>query len=703
MGKKKETKVVAKETETPLAEAKKTHVEKNELKGQVKQVKETMFKALKRNGEIVAGTWEGDRSYHKNFLKTFDEKGQSVESHVFGPNGETYLMRFNERGDLIDNTYRKSDGSLEFVSEDKYDENGHGTEHFLTYPDGKIMSRQVYTIDEQGRRIKTISYNADESISYISHQTYEGDTIFSDYISVDKDGNKKRGHTWLYDLDYNILEEKEYDDAGHCVETKKPVYQFDATGKRIPIDDEEDVHLKYYKKNVDEVDSHGNWIKRISYFKKSAINISFREITYHDDESKNITLDILMKENAVDTKDAITGNPVLLLNEEQAKWITEGAPPETFPLLRYFVSVNKEFPSQFVYADNNVEVFALKQLLMEKYDVQVLHSYTMTSSHYYKPRMIRFSLSFLEGRYLLSANQISVSDSDEYDYPSFMYKLKDFDWNNLYTSQLQLLHPSDSSGKRDLDFEDELYSLIDMCKLYPKPDKPEIYMVQVNSNGYLLEGHSVDDNFEITDLDINYGQGFTEFHEELMDRFENENKGLVLFHGEPGTGKTYYIRHLLREMANKNKIVIYMPPNMVDYMVEPQFMSFISSQVKHYSEQGYFCVILIEDAEPLLASRSSDTRIQGVSNLLNMTDGLLNDMLNLQIICTFNVKVSKLDKALLRPGRLLARKEFKALPELEANILASRLGIKHHFTAASTLAEIYAMVKSKNTLIHDVD
>jgi ATP-dependent 26S proteasome regulatory subunit len=216
-------------------------------------------------------------------------------------------------------------------------------------------------------------------------------------------------------------------------------------------------------------------------------------------------------------------------------------------------------------------------------------------------------------------------------------------------------------------------------------------------------GHSIDDSFEIKDLNLNYGQGFEDFHDELMDRFENENKGLVLFHGEPGTGKTYYIRHLLRSMANKNKIVIYMPPNMVDYMVEPAFMSFISQEVQQFSEDDNFCVLLIEDAEPLLASRSSDTRIQGVSNLLNMTDGLLNDMLNIQIICTFNVKVSKLDKALLRPGRLLARKEFKALPELEANILASRLGIKHHFTAASTLAEIYAMVKSKNTLIHDVE
>ena len=144
-----------------------------------------------------------------------------------------------------------------------------------------------------------------------------------------------------------------------------------------------------------------------------------------------------------------------------------------------------------------------------------------------------------------------------------------------------------------------------------------------------------------------------------------------------------------------------MPPNMVDYLVDPGFMTFLSQTVTRLSAQGEFCVLLIEDAEPLLASRESNTRIQGVTNLLNMTDGLLNDVLKLQIICTFNVELRQLDAALLRPGRLIARKEFKALGEIEANLLAQSLGIKHHFTAPATLSEIYALQKNKNTLIHD--
>ena len=228
-------------------------------------------------------------------------------------------------------------------------------------------------------------------------------------------------------------------------------------------------------------------------------------------------------------------------------------------------------------------------------------------------------------------------------------------------------------------------------------------MIETTVNGFCMEEHTVNDDFEIKDLDVNYGYGFAKFHEELMLRFNTQTKGLVLFHGEPGTGKTYYIRHLLRKMASGNKVVIYMPPNMVDHLVEPAFMTFLSNEVKAWSAEGKFCVLLIEDAEPLLARRQQGVRIQGVTNLLNMSDGLLNDMLNLQIICTFNVDLKKLDSALLRPGRLIARKEFKALSELDANLLAQRLGIKHHFTAPTTLSQIYALQKNKSTLIHDVE
>ena len=43
-----------------------------------------------------------------------------------------------------------------------------------------------------------------------------------------------------------------------------------------------------------------------------------------------------------------------------------------------------------------------------------------------------------------------------------------------------------------------------------------------------------------------------------------------------------------------------------------------------------------------------------MSDLLNISDGLLADFLHVQVICTFNHPLSMVDSALLRKGRLIA-------------------------------------------------
>ena len=46
-------------------------------------------------------------------------------------------------------------------------------------------------------------------------------------------------------------------------------------------------------------------------------------------------------------------------------------------------------------------------------------------------------------------------------------------------------------------------------------------------------------------------------------------------------------------------------------------------------------VLIIEDAENIIMDRKINNN-SSVSNLLNISDGLLSDCLNVQIICTFN-------------------------------------------------------------------
>ncbi|MEI6434184.1 MAG: hypothetical protein WCP32_05010 [Bacteroidota bacterium] len=70
------------------------------------------------------------------------------------------------------------------------------------------------------------------------------------------------------------------------------------------------------------------------------------------------------------------------------------------------------------------------------------------------------------------------------------------------------------------------------------------------------------------------------------------------------------------------------------------------------------------------------------------SDRLLSDCLNIQIICSFNTDISKVDSAPMRKGRLIAKYEFKELAIEKAQKLSQKLGFPHIFNAPATLTAI---------------
>jgi hypothetical protein len=232
-------------------------------------------------------------------------------------------------------------------------------------------------------------------------------------------------------------------------------------------------------------------------------------------------------------------------------------------------------------------------------------------------------------------------------------------------------------------------------------DRNSIGMMSVDGSGELyVKEFTLDKKFKIQDLDLHYGSDFKTFHTELLKKLKTDKKGLVLLHGDPGTGKTFYIRYLLQNLAKTKKKVLYFPPSMVESVTDPAFFNFITNWTM---DNGKNSVLLIEDAEPLLVSRES-SRNMGITNLLNLTDGILNDILSIQIIATFNTGLGELDKALLRPERLIARKEFKKLTIDNAKKLSEVLGLDtSKIDKDMSLAEIYSVKNDSEVLLHGVD
>jgi hypothetical protein len=275
--------------------------------------------------------------------------------------------------------------------------------------------------------------------------------------------------------------------------------------------------------------------------------------------------------------------------------------------------------------------------------------------------------------------------------------------NTVIIANVILLSPNSDSSLYSEDTEDCISSIIKKNRINRNETTPCISMICVNDGSYYLKDFFINKDYTIKYPDLHYGKGFSQFHKSLIERYKNNSKGLTLFHGQPGTGKTYYIRSLIKELLTIGKSIIYLPPNMVESMIYPEMMTFLSSSVTSLAEEGKSCVLLIEDAEPLLTSRNHESRTAGITNLLNVTDGLLNDMLSIQVIATFNTDLENIDSALLRPERLTARKEFKKLNKEDSQILSEKLNIDIKIHDDMSLAEIYSQLNDTEILIHEYD
>lgn len=198
------------------------------------------------------------------------------------------------------------------------------------------------------------------------------------------------------------------------------------------------------------------------------------------------------------------------------------------------------------------------------------------------------------------------------------------------------------------------------------------------------------DRYDV-DLDLYYGDGMSDFHTKQMKRLMSGNKGIMLLYGDPGTGKTTYIKKLCSELMESNKKILYLPNNMIDQLGTPSFNNFLLEWSEDEDTNNGILVI-IEDGERVLLRRENNPfGSDGVSNILNTTDGILNDFLNIQVLATFNTDIRNIDPAILRKKRTLGIREFKLLPIESAQRLVDHLGYDHRVDQPMSLADIFSL------------
>lgn len=230
-------------------------------------------------------------------------------------------------------------------------------------------------------------------------------------------------------------------------------------------------------------------------------------------------------------------------------------------------------------------------------------------------------------------------------------------------------------GYSSEDFVKELVEFLKAFKERQKRKPLEINLIVRDAGRMQLK--SMEIKRTRLDLDLYYEDDFMPTDELVRKRLNKKNdKGIVLLHGLPGTGKTTYLRHLIGKIKKR---VLFLSPNIAGNLVDPEFIDLLIDNPNS--------VVIIEDAENIIMDRRCNHN-SSVSNLLNISDGLLADFLNVQLICTFNNSLTLVDSALMRKGRLIAKYEFGKLSIRKAQRLSDRLGFKNLVTKPMTIAEI---------------
>lgn len=230
--------------------------------------------------------------------------------------------------------------------------------------------------------------------------------------------------------------------------------------------------------------------------------------------------------------------------------------------------------------------------------------------------------------------------------------------------------------------EEEVLDFVNfVSKFFVKPKLTEntYYRLCTNNGGYYLSKGKIKffDNFNI---EKQYNDDFIKEHKKITSFIEeNDKSGLVILHGEKGTGKSTYIKYLVHTYPEKK--FVYVPANLVTLLGDPTFGSFLTTLDNH--------IIVLEDCENVIQDRKTSGTASSVSLLLNLTDGILSDDLGMKFICTFNDNMKNIDTALLRKGRLVSKYEFKPLCTEKANKLLQEMDIEANITKPIALSNIF--------------
>jgi SpoVK/Ycf46/Vps4 family AAA+-type ATPase len=259
-------------------------------------------------------------------------------------------------------------------------------------------------------------------------------------------------------------------------------------------------------------------------------------------------------------------------------------------------------------------------------------------------------------------------------------------------------------------------------------ESPEGNVYMLMSGAFGLQSKYIGTDF-LPIVRDNYSSSVLKEYDKTVQEFsKSDSDGFIsIFSGPAGSGKTHLIRGLMAEI--KHALFLYVPAQLVSEFSGPSLITALkelsSSINKSDDDDADFfesddfldldkihnsikkskkkpkdnkIVVILEDADSVLAPRA-DTDVNGISSLLNITDGILGKILNVRIVATTNADFKKFDKAIVRNGRLCTHSVVGPLEYSQSQSIYKREGGLEDLPKSSyLLADLYKLSKNKGTV-----